>query len=130
VNRDERSRFAGDIDEGIIVRPEGGLPPGVCGCGCGRAVDWEDRYVTDRRPSVTWSEHHDDAVAIISAAGGSGATVLGAAATGDDGIGDELALSAAFPAGIDPVALDTLAAALEDLLDVGVTVVPVTRTEH
>lgn len=61
----------------------------------------------------------------MAAAGGVDPHPTGAAARGDDDVGDEIVLEARFPAGIGLVALGELEAALEDVLDVGLVVTAV-----
>ena len=120
---DRTSRFVDDIDDTgavvgmtIVRRLALADPCPDCGPGCD-----PDRYLTDARPSVALAAHYAAVVALVAAAGGVAPQPL-AAATGDDGPGDELVLEAAFPAGLGRVARDALEARLEEVLDVGVEV--------
>lgn len=123
-----RSRFAGNFDEATITRPEERVDEAKCACGCGGPGCWDpDSYISDRRPSQALADHYDAVIALVAAAGGSGTHPGGSAALGDDVAGDELVLHAWFDVQPGSVAANTLATALEELLDVGVTVTPHAR---
>lgn len=128
---ERRSRFAGDLNEGIIVRPEDQVDADSCACGCGGPGCWDPHvYVSDRRSSEALAEHLNAVTALVDAVDGVGIHPIGAAARGDDVVGDELSLRAWFDVVPDPVELIALAEDLEDLLEVGVQVVPVAPTRR
>jgi len=128
---DRAERFAGDLDDVVVVRPEQQADAGGCACGCGGPGCWDpDTYISDKRPSEALADHRAAVAELIAAAGGVGGHPVGAVATGDDQPGDELLLTGTFPAGIDHADLDQLEGALEDLLDVGVKLIPVALDGH
>lgn len=130
VESDRSGRSAGDFDEGVIIRPEDQVETGGCACGCGGPACWDpDTYISERRPSEALAAHRAAVTAMVAAAGGVGAHAVGAAATGEDEAGDELRLVAWFDVRLDWLARRQLESDLEDLLDVGVTITPVTPTE-